>query len=126
MNGAYVLEENWAFWLTLAWFDVRDPCGCLPATAIPLDRRFADGIRLVGWEARRLGDDLDLALYWRAFTAWFRSDDFAWLGTGIYIQNFHDLVIAIFAPQVRANVKDKRDPILERRESRESFPDFAG
>ena len=31
---------------------------------------------------------LCLALYWRGFTAWFRADDFAWLGTGIYIQNF--------------------------------------
>jgi hypothetical protein len=53
-------------WLPITWFDVRDPCGCLPPSATPLGQRFADGIGLVGWEARRLGDDLDLALYWRA------------------------------------------------------------
>jgi hypothetical protein len=52
--------------LTLAWFDVRDPCGCQPPTAVPVERRFGDGIALAGWEARRVGDDLDLALYWRA------------------------------------------------------------
>ena len=34
---------------------------------------------------------LCLLLYWRGFTAWFRADDFAWLGTGIYINNLHDL-----------------------------------
>ena len=42
---------------------------------------------------------LCLALYWRGFTAWFRADDFAWLGTGIYIQNFRDFLLAMFAPQ---------------------------
>ena len=44
---------------------------------------------------------LCLALYWRGFTAWFRADDFAWLGTGLYIQNFHDFLLAIFAPQAQ-------------------------
>lgn len=53
---------------------------------------------------------LCLALYWRAFTAWFRADDFAWLGTGIYIQNFHDLLIAIFAPQAQGTIR----PLSER------------
>jgi hypothetical protein len=53
-------------WLTLTWFDVRDPCQCLPAAARPLDRRWADGIGLAGWDVRRDGDELDLALYWRA------------------------------------------------------------
>jgi hypothetical protein len=53
---------------------------------------------------------LCLALYWRAFTAWFRADDFAWLGTGIYVQNFHDLLIAIFAPQAQGTIR----PLSER------------
>ncbi|MEO8597932.1 MAG: hypothetical protein ABI759_31720 [Candidatus Solibacter sp.] len=53
---------------------------------------------------------LCLALYWRGFTGWFRADDFAWLGTGIYIQNFHDLLIAIFAPQAQGTIR----PLSER------------
>ena len=53
---------------------------------------------------------LCLALYWQAFTAWFRADDFAWLGTGLYIQNFHDLLIAIFAPQAQGTIR----PLSER------------
>jgi len=48
---------------------------------------------------------LCLALYWRGFTAWFRADDFAWLGTGIYIQNFHDFLLAIFAPQAQGTIR---------------------
>jgi len=53
---------------------------------------------------------LCLALYWRAFNAWFRADDFAWLGTGIYVQNFHDLLIALFAPQAQGTIR----PLSER------------
>ena len=53
---------------------------------------------------------LCLALHWRGFTAWFRGDDFAWLGTGIYIQNFHDFVVAIFAPQAQGTIR----PLSER------------
>ena len=53
---------------------------------------------------------LCLALYWRGFTAWFRADDFAWLGTGLYIQNFHDLLVAIFAPQAQGTIR----PLSER------------
>ena len=53
---------------------------------------------------------LCLALYWRGFTAWFRADDFAWLGTGIYIQNFHDFLLAIFAPQAQGTIR----PLSER------------
>ena len=53
---------------------------------------------------------LCLALYWRGFTAWFRADDFAWLGTGIYIENFHDLLVAIFAPQAQGTIR----PLSER------------
>ena len=53
---------------------------------------------------------LCLALYWRGFTAWFRADDFAWLGTGLYIQNFHDFLIAIFAPMAQGTIR----PLSER------------
>jgi hypothetical protein len=53
---------------------------------------------------------LCLALYWRGFTAWFRADDFAWLGTGIYIQNFHDFLVAVFAPQAQGTIR----PLSER------------
>jgi len=53
---------------------------------------------------------LCLALYWRGFTAWFRADDFAWLGTGIYIQNFHDFLVAIFAPMAQGTIR----PLSER------------
>ena len=53
---------------------------------------------------------LCLALYWRGFTAWFRADDFAWLGTGLYIQSFHDFLLAIFAPQAQGTIR----PLSER------------
>src|SRR5205085_8921852 len=53
---------------------------------------------------------LCLLLYWRGFTAWFRADDFAWLGGGIYIQNFHDLLSALFAPQAQGTIR----PLSER------------
>ncbi len=53
---------------------------------------------------------LCLALYWRGFTAWFRADDFAWLGTGLYIQNFHDFLLAIFGPMAQGTIR----PLSER------------
>src|SRR5205085_7385795 len=33
------------------------------------------------------------------------ADDFAWLGAGIYIQNFHDLLVALFAPQAQGTIR---------------------
>ena len=53
---------------------------------------------------------LCLLLYWRGFTAWFRADDFAWLGTGLYVHNFHDLLTALFAPQAQGTIR----PLSER------------
>src|SRR5438270_14095616 len=53
---------------------------------------------------------LCLALHWQGFTAWFRADDFAWLGSGLYIQNFHDLLVALFAPQAQGTIR----PLSER------------
>src|SRR5437870_13126899 len=48
---------------------------------------------------------LCLLLYWRGFTAWFRADDFAWLGGGIYANNFHDLLLALFGPQAQGTIR---------------------
>src|SRR5580693_1776333 len=48
---------------------------------------------------------LCLLLYWRGFTAWFRADDFAWLGVGLYIRNFHDFLAAMFSPQAQGTIR---------------------
>ncbi len=48
---------------------------------------------------------LCLLLYWRGFTAWFRADDFAWLGVGLYIRNFHDFLSAMFSPQAQGTIR---------------------
>src|SRR5260370_2419005 len=48
---------------------------------------------------------LCLLLYWRGFTAWFRADDFAWLGVGLYIQNFHDFLSAMFSAQAQGTIR---------------------
>src|SRR5450432_4666746 len=48
---------------------------------------------------------LCLLLYWPAFTAWFRADDFAWLGVGLYIRNFHDFLTAMFSPQAQGTIR---------------------
>jgi hypothetical protein len=71
------------------------------------ERRFATLASAAFWLVPSL---LCLALYWRGFTAWFRADDFAWLGTGLYIRNFHDFLVAIFAPQAQGTIR----PLSER------------
>jgi|GEM_PF-258561 len=48
---------------------------------------------------------LCLLLYWPGFTAWFRADDFAWLGVGLYIRNFHDFLAAMFSPQAQGTIR---------------------
>src|SRR5437763_693393 len=53
---------------------------------------------------------LCLILYWPCVTAWFRGDDFAWLGAGIYIRNFHDFLVAVFGPQAQGTIR----PLSER------------
>jgi hypothetical protein len=53
---------------------------------------------------------LCLVLYWRGFTSWFRGDDLAWLGTGLYIQNFHDFLVAMFGAQAQGTIR----PLSER------------
>ena len=39
-----------------------------------------------------------LLIHWLCFTAWFRADDFAWLGNTNTVHSFHDLLIALFTP----------------------------
>ena len=38
------------------------------------------------------------ALHWRGFTAWFRADDFAWLGLGTSVHSLRELLAALFLP----------------------------
>jgi hypothetical protein len=59
------------------------------------------------WTAPSL---LCLLLHWRGFTAWFRGDDFAWLGAGLYIRNFDDFLRALFSPQAQGTIR----PLSER------------
>src|ERR1051326_8907860 len=59
------------------------------------------------WAAPSL---LCLVLYWPGLTAWFRGDDFAWLGAGIYNQNFHVLLVSIFGPKAQGTIR----PLSER------------
>src|ERR1051325_2147662 len=51
-----------------------------------------------------------LILYWPALTAWFRGDDFAWLGTGLYDTNFNDLLVSLFGPEAHGTIR----PLSER------------
>ena len=48
---------------------------------------------------------LCLLLYWPAFTSWFRADDFAWLGVGLYVKNSHDFLAAMFSPQAQGTIR---------------------
>jgi hypothetical protein len=53
---------------------------------------------------------LCLVLYWPSLTAWFRGDDFAWLGAGLYIKNTGDLLRALFGPKAQGTIR----PLSER------------
>jgi hypothetical protein len=46
-----------------------------------------------------------LLLYWRGFRAWFRADDFAWLGAGLDIHNFRDLWQVLFTPAAQGTIR---------------------
>jgi hypothetical protein len=48
---------------------------------------------------------LCLLIYWRGFTAWFRADDFAWLGAGLRVRNLHELLRALFSPQAEGTIR---------------------
>jgi hypothetical protein len=51
-----------------------------------------------------------LILYWPALTAWFRADDFAWLGAGLYDRNLHDVLVSLFGPKAQGTIR----PLSER------------
>ena len=59
------------------------------------------------WAAPSL---LCLLLYWPGLTAWFRGDDFAWLGAGLDVQNSHDFLVALFGPKAQGTIR----PLSER------------
>ena len=46
-----------------------------------------------------------LAVHWRGFEAWFRTDDFAWLSLYGRIHNFHDLLRALFRPEAQGTIR---------------------
>ena len=48
---------------------------------------------------------LCLLLYWSSFTAWFRGDDFAWLGLGLRVHNFSDFLGALFLPAAQGTIR---------------------
>jgi hypothetical protein len=51
-----------------------------------------------------------LAIHWRGFTAWFRADDFAWMGLTLGVHNFPDLLKALFSPMAEGTIR----PLSER------------
>lgn len=48
---------------------------------------------------------LCLAVQWPGFTAWFRADDFAWLGLGLPVRTFGDFLHAMFAPLAQGTIR---------------------
>jgi hypothetical protein len=48
---------------------------------------------------------LCIALHWLAFRAWFRADDFAWLGLTPHVHSFHDLLAALFEPRAQGTIR---------------------
>ena len=48
---------------------------------------------------------LCVAIHYRGFNAWFRADDFAWMGLALGVHNFHDLLKALFAPGAEGTIR---------------------
>jgi hypothetical protein len=48
---------------------------------------------------------LCLLIYWRGFTAWFRADDFAWLGLATEVHSFRDLLGKLFLPAAQGTFR---------------------
>ncbi|HZT28751.1 MAG TPA: glycosyltransferase family 39 protein [Bryobacteraceae bacterium] len=48
---------------------------------------------------------LCLVVYWPGMKAWFRADDFAWLGLGLDVHTLHDLLRALFAPLAQGTIR---------------------
>src|SRR5581483_10490220 len=51
-----------------------------------------------------------LLLYRYSLRAWFRADDFAWLGSGLDILSFHDLLTVLFAPAAQGTIRPWSEP----------------
>lgn len=51
-----------------------------------------------------------IALYKYTLRAWFRADDFAWLGLGLNVETAQDLLHALFAPMAQGTIR----PLSER------------
>jgi hypothetical protein len=51
-----------------------------------------------------------LVVHGRGFTAWFRADDFTWLGLGLGVHSFSGLMKALFAPMAEGTIR----PLSER------------
>jgi hypothetical protein len=50
-----------------------------------------------------------LVIHWAALQAWFRADDFAWLGLDRSVSNFHDVLRALFSPQAQGTIRPWSD-----------------
>jgi hypothetical protein len=48
---------------------------------------------------------LCLTVHWLCLQAWFRADDFAWLGLANTVHSFPDLLHALFAPQAQGTIR---------------------
>jgi hypothetical protein len=46
-----------------------------------------------------------LLVHWLCFRAWFRADDFAWLGLANTVHSFPDLLRALFSPQAQGTIR---------------------
>ena len=46
-----------------------------------------------------------LLVHWWCFQAWFRADDFAWLGLTNTVHSSHDLLRALFAPEAQGTIR---------------------
>ena len=48
---------------------------------------------------------LCLAVYRYGFLAWFRADDFAWLGVGLDLHGWRDFLLALFEPRSQGTIR---------------------
>lgn len=51
-----------------------------------------------------------LTVYWRGFQSWFRVDDLAWLGLGLKLRSYHDLLSTLFQPPARGTIGPWSEP----------------
>jgi len=65
--------------------------------------------RAAYWAAAPL---ICLMLYCRSFQAWFRGDDFAWLGLGQNVHTFHDFLQATFTPFAQGAIRPFSDRLF--------------